>query len=122
MWFADALLSRSQGRLLEMAGSNRGAFVLSALAGVPSCMEAVRAELGSPEAHAQLSKLASDGKSKGAQVLIDKLAGKGRDSGGQEKKNSESDSEPVSDNVGGGGSRTPAAGRARKKRAAGPKK
>ncbi|KAG5187252.1 armadillo-type protein [Tribonema minus] len=69
-WFADALLKRLQagdgGGLRGWAGSNRGAFVLAALAGVPSAGAAVRKALKGRTPPAEGGK--------GAEVLAAALA------------------------------------------------
>ncbi|CAM9450433.1 unnamed protein product [Choristocarpus tenellus] len=75
VWFADALMSRVAGKLLLWASSNRGAFVVAALETVPSCQAAVRTELGSAKAKLKLSKTVKD--SKGVEVLVEQLAGRG---------------------------------------------
>ncbi|CBJ28598.1 conserved unknown protein [Ectocarpus siliculosus] len=71
--FADALLEKAGGQLSSWSSTNRGGFVVTALAEVPSTGAAVREELGTKTARARLVKEATEGNNMGTKVLAERL-------------------------------------------------
>lgn len=75
--FATAFLEKMQSRIMKVASSNRGAFVLTALLKVDATREAAISELSKHKA--ELKKLAKKGKATaGYDALLQEIAGKGK--------------------------------------------